>query len=29
MTEHMPKFITHYFDGPFYDYMPQWYIEVG
>ena len=29
MSEHHPKFFTKYFDGPFYDYAPEWYIDVG
>ena len=29
MTEHEPSEITQYFKGPFYDYMPRWYSEVG
>ena len=24
-----PKFVTQYFDGPFTDYMPFWYRDVG
>lgn len=29
LQEHDPQVITSYFHGPFYDYMPQWYAEVG
>ena len=29
MTEHEPKILTKYFNGPFYDYMPAWYSNVG
>jgi hypothetical protein len=29
LTEHEPKFITSHIKGPYYDYMPQWYAEVG
>jgi len=29
LTEHSPHFITKYFKGPFYDYMPEWYSTVG
>lgn len=29
MTEHPPHFITKYFTGPFYDYDPEWYPQVG
>lgn len=29
MTEHEPSEVTQYFKGPFYDYMPRWYSEVG
>ena len=29
MKEHDPSEFTKYFDGPFTDYMPQWYIDVG
>lgn len=29
MTEHSPKFFTKYIAGSFYDYMPDWYSEVG
>ena len=29
MTEHEPKEFFKLFKGPFYDYMPQWYIDVG
>jgi hypothetical protein len=29
MTEHEPKFITKNINGPYYDYMPEWYSEVG
>jgi len=29
LTEHEPKQFTQYFNGPFYDYTPQWYIDVG
>lgn len=29
MTEHSPKEFWKVFKGPFYDYMPQWYIDVG
>jgi hypothetical protein len=29
MSEHEPKIITKYIKGPFYDYMPDWYSNVG
>lgn len=29
LTEHQPHEITKYFKGPFYDYMPLWYIDAG
>jgi len=29
MSEHWPKQITQYVKGPFYDYMPEWYSNVG
>ena len=29
MVEHSPHFFTKYFKGPFYDYMPNWYTNVG
>lgn len=29
MTEHRPREFFKIFKGPFYDYMPQWYIDVG
>lgn len=29
MSEHHPKQFWKLFKGPFYDYMPQWYIDVG
>ena len=29
LTEHEPHFITQFVKGPFYDYMPIWYAEVG
>lgn len=29
MTEHEPYFITKYIKGPFYDYQPLWYSNVG
>lgn len=29
LTEHEPFFITKYLRGPFYDYMPLWYVNVG
>ena len=29
LTEHQPKILTQIFAGPFTDYMPQWYLEVG
>lgn len=29
MREHEPKKFWKAFNGPFYDYMPQWYIDVG
>lgn len=29
MTEHSPHFITKNIQGPFYDYMPDWYTNVG
>lgn len=29
MTEHSPIWLTKYFKGPFYDYMPDWYGNVG
>jgi len=29
LDEHEPREILHYFDGPFYDYHPEWYKDVG
>ena len=29
LTEHQPFYVTQYFQGPFYDYMPLWYIDAG
>jgi hypothetical protein len=29
MSEHWPHFITKFIQGPFYDYMPDWYVNVG
>lgn len=29
LTEHPPHFITNNFQGPYYDYDPEWYSEVG
>lgn len=29
LSEHEPKEFFRIFKGPFYDYMPQWYIDVG
>jgi hypothetical protein len=29
MTEHQPAFITKHIKGPYFDYMPIWYAEVG
>lgn len=29
MSEHEPKKFWKVFNGPFYDYAPQWYIDVG
>jgi len=29
LTEHEPHFLTKFFRGPFYDYMPRWYSTVG
>jgi len=29
LTEHEPVEFTKLIKGPFYDYMPQWYIDVG
>lgn len=29
MTEHFPHEVTKYLKGPYYDYMPMWYIDVG
>lgn len=29
LTEHPPHFITDNFKGPYYDYDPEWYTEVG
>lgn len=29
LTEHEPFWITKYLQGPFYDYMPLWYVNVG
>lgn len=29
MTEHYPIEITKHFKGPFYDYMPMWFVDVG
>lgn len=28
-TEHNPEFITKYMKGPYHDYMPDWYLDVG
>lgn len=30
MTEHNPKFLTKFIKtGKYYDYMPDWYVDVG
>jgi hypothetical protein len=29
LTEHYPDEITQYFKGPYYDYMPLWFIDAG
>lgn len=29
LAEHFPKSIAQNFTGPFYDYMPMWYIDCG
>lgn len=29
LTEHPPHFITNLFQGPYYDYEPEWYAMVG
>jgi|TARA_B110000285_G_scaffold227254_1_gene288257 hypothetical protein len=29
MTEHQPKFITHFLANGYYDYVPIWYADVG
>jgi len=29
MEEYRPQAVTHHFRGPFHDYMPRWYPEVG
>lgn len=29
LTEHFPTEITKHFKGPFYDYMPMWFVDVG
>ena len=29
LTEHEPKAIFKYFNGPFYDYQPEWFQDVG
>jgi len=29
LSEHEPKWFTKMFKGPFYDYMPEWYMDVG
>ena len=29
LTEHEPKALTKYVEGPYFDYMPQWYASVG
>ena len=29
MSEHFPVEISKHFKGPFYDYQPMWYIDVG
>jgi hypothetical protein len=29
LSEHFPQYITQHFRGPFYDYMPMWYIDCG
>jgi len=29
LKEHHPVAFTSHFDGPFTDYMPQWYLDVG
>ena len=29
LSEHEPKMLTKYINGPFYDYNPIWFIDVG
>lgn len=29
LTEHFPTEFTKHFKGPYYDYMPMWFIDVG
>mmetsp|Transcript_16102 Transcript_16102/g.25011 ORF Transcript_16102/g.25011 Transcript_16102/m.25011 type:complete len:86 (-) Transcript_16102:1104-1361(-) len=29
MSEHQPYFLTKYIRGPFHDYYPDWYTDVG
>ena len=29
LTEHEPKLVTQFFHGPFTDYLPNWYLDVG
>jgi hypothetical protein len=29
LTEHEPKWFTRFFNGPFYDYQPEWFQDVG
>ena len=29
LSEHEPKVVTQFFHGPFSDYVPSWYLEVG
>lgn len=29
LTEHFPKEITKHFKGPYYDYMPLWFVDVA
>jgi hypothetical protein len=29
MNEHRPYSLTQHIDGPFSDYMPEWYDDVG
>jgi quinol-cytochrome oxidoreductase complex cytochrome b subunit len=29
LSEHHPKWFTKYFKGSYYDYTPDWYLDVG